>query len=131
MELKDTFAIRKSYKLFEDAENDVLSGQTYGFIQIGKDFSKHLQTRLNNGMDLKYNITDADVINVYMDQTNFQIANFVKKTLYESYDKFTEKLMSDCERDYNTEALPIKVIAIFGKLNDEFRKTMCIGGVIV
>jgi len=131
MELQDVFDIRKSYELFEDAENDVLSGQIYGFIQIGKHFSKHLQTRLNNGMDLKYNISDDDVINVYMDQTNYQIINFMKKFLYESYDKFTEKLMSACGRAYNTETLPIKFIAMFGKLNDEFRKTMSVGGVIM
>ncbi|KAL7020912.1 hypothetical protein ACKWTF_011676 [Chironomus riparius] len=131
MELQHVIDIKKSYKSFEDAKDDVLNGNIYGFILIGKDFSNHLQTRLNNGMDLTYNISDDDVISAYLDQTNYQIANFMKKTLYESYDKFTEKLITDCRRDYNTETLPMKVVAMFGKLNDEFRKTMSVGGVIV
>ncbi|XP_070503556.1 ABC transporter G family member 23-like [Chironomus tepperi] len=131
MELQDIFNIRKSYNTFKDAESDVLNGHIYGFILIGQDFSNHLQTRFNNGMDLKYNISDDDLINVYLDQTNYQIANFIKKSLYESYDKFTEKLTSDCGRNYNTETLPMKIKAMFGKLNDEYRKTMSIGGVIV
>ena len=131
MELQDIFDIKQSYKSFEDARNHVLNGNIYGFIMIGKDFSNHLQTRLNNGMDLTFNISDDDVINVYLDQTNYQIANFMKKSLYESYDKFTKKVISHCGRDYNTETLPMKIVAMFGKLNDEFRKTMSVGGVIV
>lgn len=131
MELKDVFDIRKSYKSFEDAKCHVLNGYIYGFIMIGKGFSNHLQTRINSGMDLNYNISDDDVISVYLDQTNYQITNFIKKSLYESYEKFTDKLISDCERDCNTETLPMKITSMYGKLNDEFRKTMSVGGVIM
>lgn len=131
IELQDVFDIRKFYKSFEDAEYDVLNGYIDGFTVIGKNFSNHIESRFKSGMDPNYNISDDDVISVYLDQTNYQIVNFMKKSLYESYDKFTEKLIRYCERNYNTETLPMKITAIFGKLSDEFRKTMSVGGVIM
>lgn len=114
----------------EQARNEVLGGKLHGFAIIGTKFSSHIQDRLNSGIDLNDKISDDDLISVFLDQTNYQLMKFMESSLYTAYDNLIENIIKICRKRYNTQVLPIRIESMYGKLTDEFRKTMSIGSIV-
>lgn len=74
--------------------------------------------------------SDDGIIQVFLDQTDLQKTSYIQRKLYETYQKFTEKLMSDCGKSKKAGNTPILFEAAFGDLNFDLKLTI-IPGIIL
>lgn len=74
--------------------------------------------------------TDNGIIQVHLDQTDSQLTYFLKSKLYNVYHNFIEQLMLDCGKAKYAGSMPIKFEALYGKMDEEFKKYMATGLVI-
>lgn len=129
-ELKENFVVEKFHKSTDKARQDVTHGKSIGYLIIGRNFSSYLQDRLSNNFEVDYDISDDEVIQVFLDQSNYQLTKFAQNAIYAAYDDFTEKIKEECNRKYNSETIPVSIKHIYGNLSDDFGKALSIGGVI-
>jgi hypothetical protein len=116
------------YKTYNEALQDTSKGNLIGFIQFSPNFTKSLTLFNDDGVDV--DISDNGIIQVFLDQTDIQKAAFIRRKLYEAYQKFTESLMVDCGKSKKAGNTPIVFEAAFGDLNFDLRLTI-IPGIIL
>jgi hypothetical protein len=74
---------------------------------------------------------DEGAIQVYLDQTDLQKASYIKKQIYDTYQRFITKLMIECGLSEKAgDVVAIKFETIFGKLNFDFKLTMVPGFIL-
>lgn len=115
----------------ESAVEAVRSGQTWGVIAIGANFSTALQYRFLLGVDADNKTIDDSSINVYLDMTNQQIGYTVQKTIFEAFASFSEDILKRMHKNPALAQLPVVIKApIYGVGKPSFTEFMAPGIII-
>ncbi|KAG5671813.1 hypothetical protein PVAND_001988 [Polypedilum vanderplanki] len=128
-QLKDDVAIKIFYNNLDSAVHDVKNGKIVGLIHFSKEFTNILQQKFNRIEVEKISSLNADygTINIYLDQSSMAVTEFLRRRLVETYQQYSESLMESCGISKKYGNIPINVQALFGTLQDEFQKYMCVG----
>jgi hypothetical protein len=82
---------------------------------------------LFNDDGVEEDFTDNGIIKIYLDNTNMQMTSMVKKEIYDTYQRFIEKIMTDCGKLKNAGSFPIVFETLFGRIDFSMMKTMGLG----
>jgi len=125
-EIKDESAIKVYYNSFNEAFKDTKTGKTYGFLTITSNFTNVMSERKNDWQYItEYtNFTDANLIQIYLDEGDFTISSFLKIRLWKAFERFNKKLLRQCNLDEKLEDSPIEFKTFYGNLEDDFVITL-------
>lgn len=110
-----------------DALEDTRRGKIVGFINFESNFTQSLP-HLN--YEASKDVSDNGLIQVHLDHTDMQKAFYMKNMLYDSFENFSEHLMTECQLAVKAGNRPIVFFSSFGKLNFDFRTTMLPGMIL-
>lgn len=127
--LNDSMAEKIFFKTFDDAENAVRSGLTKGIIYFSPNFTASIRP-MHEFLDLLENHSSNGEIQIFLDQSNILITQFLKQRLYETFETFIENLMEDCGKSKKMGASPVQVNTLFGSFDDTARRSMTPGIII-
>lgn len=111
------------YDDFQKALIDVKSFKISGFLHFLPNFTNALPLFNDEAAE----DDKSDTIQVFLDQTNIQTTLFIKKNIYETYNKFTARLMIDCGKSEKAGSSPISFEAEFGRIDFDFKTTLISG----
>lgn len=105
------------FETFDDAYKALKKGKIIGFIQFSSNFTKSFNDR-----------SIMRFIEVYLDESSFQIAIMIKRKLFEAYANFNQQLRTDCGKSRIT-GNPLggrfmKIEAAHGDIDSDFRGTI-------
>lgn len=109
------------YKSHAAAREDVVRGKTIGFVEFSQNFSQ-LFKPFND--DAANDFEGNGLIQVFLDQSDFQKMIFIKREIYESYRNFIKKLMVECGKSEKAADSGIDFKAAHGHLDLDFRNSM-------
>jgi len=110
------------YDDLEEAQEDVRRGKISGVLYFSANFTSSLTTFSDDE-----SVDDSGKIQVYLDQSDYAITNFLQGKLQQTYHEFSESLMADCGKARKAGNLPMHFEAFYGKMNDEFKKSITPG----
>lgn len=123
----DDIISQKPYANFQDAHDDAERGKVMAIINFNRNFSRSLGIRL---FDLTYDLDDEILIDesqikVTMDQSNHLMTNFMKKRLYDAYNRFAMNMSVQCGLSPKLALSPVNFLQpIFGSLDADFKASM-------
>lgn len=95
-----------------------------GFIHFTSNFTNSFAVFRNwNEVDF----TDDGRIQVFLDNSDLQITNFLQRNLYKAYRNFIESLMNDCGKTTRAGSIPMLVETFNGSIDDEFTHALVPG----
>lgn len=106
-QLNDSVAIKHYYQTFDEAYRDAKKGKVIGVIYFAKNFTESMSVIRDDGRFAEEATFFSSEIQVYMDKSDQQLTFFLEKKLRQTYQEFTEKLMSDCEYPVKLGNIPI------------------------
>lgn len=115
---------QKFYSQSSDAFRDAKRGKIAGFINFHANFTQSLP--LFNAAAAK-DFGETGYIQVYLDHTDMQKAFYMKKMIYDSFQNFSESLMTECHLAKTAGNRPIVFFSRFGELKFDLRVTMLPG----
>lgn len=77
--------------------------------------------------DAEKDFTDNGEIQVSLDQTDLQMASLVRRNIFDTYERFTENLMTSCGKAKKAGNMPIVFEAAAGEFNFDFKTTIIPG----
>lgn len=119
---------QKFYETYDEALNDAKQTKIFGFVQFSANFTQDLALFNDDAANNDY--SDNGVIQIFLDQTDLQKTSFIQQKLYDSYQKFTEKLMVACGKSKKAGNIPIVFAAAFGDMNFDLKLTILPGIVL-
>lgn len=122
-----TLYLQKYFKSFEDAYQETKLGNIVGFIQFSSNFSESFPFFNNKA---KSDHSDNGFIQVYLDQSDLQITSMIQRNIYETYQNFSEKLMTDCGKSRDAGSSSMVFEAAFGSIDFNFKSSIVPGFLI-
>ncbi|XP_022128875.2 ABC transporter G family member 20 [Pieris rapae] len=114
----------------EEAKMAVAARTTYGAVYFPTNFSSSLALRVADGY-VDDDIVEESTIAVWLDMTDHQISNFLKRTVMKTYEAFTKRAMSACGLNEDLVQLPVRMKPpIYGSLEPEMVSYMAPGVMI-
>lgn len=115
---------QKFFNSFDDAYRDAKRGNIIGIVQFSSNFTKSL-TYFNDDVDKDF--SDNGVIQVFLDQTDLQMASLVRRQIFDTYMRFSESLMRSCGKARKAGNMPIVFEAASGEFDFDFKLTIVPG----
>jgi len=101
-----------------------------GIIKFEANFSQSLSDVYNFGISAEESAIAYSRINIFMDQSDYQLSFFTEKGIYDAYNIFVDELLTDCNISAKVGRLPVQFKKpIYGKHDADFKLTM--GPVVV
>ncbi|KAL4708562.1 hypothetical protein ACJJTC_014170 [Scirpophaga incertulas] len=117
LEKNDIFQI--PYNNTEDAKRAVSTGELYGALYFPQNFSEALAARVREG-DVADDVVDDSTISVWIDVSNHQINNFLKRQMHRTYSSFTKRSMRACGRHEDLVQTPVRFQdPVYGKMDTQ------------
>lgn len=128
-EIPESIAIKIFYNSFDDALRDAKAGLTSGFVTVSSNFTNAMTQRKIDWQPLNKIQPDADIIQVYLDQTDPVVTSFFKHRLFKAFERFNKKVLQHCDLNENLEDSPINLKdgLIYGTFEDDYTITMIPG----
>ncbi|XP_038219477.1 ABC transporter G family member 20-like [Zerene cesonia] len=115
------------YNNTHEAKAAVASLKTYGAIYFPANFSHSLALRVADGY-VEDDIVEDGTISVWLDMTDHQISNYLKRQLHKTYEYFTKRTMNACGLNEDLVQIPVRFkTPIFGSLEPEMVSYMAPG----
>lgn len=118
------------YSSYEEAYKEAKEVKTSGFIYFPKNFSDSLYFFNSEDDESTNYLTDDGFLQVRLDNSFVPKSITLKKEIYETYQRFSKELMSDCSGRNSSAFVPISFEGMYGKITFHIRNTMQITGVI-
>jgi hypothetical protein len=80
-----------------------------------------------NDVGVEKDFTDDGIVQIRLDQSNYQAILFLKRKLFSAYREFSADLLEDCGKFREAANLPILFEAIYGSIDTEFKMTIVPG----
>ncbi|CAH4035289.1 ABC transporter G family member 20-like [Pieris brassicae] len=129
-EMEKRGIIVEYYNSTEEAKMAVAARTTYGAVYFPTNFSSALALRIADGY-VEDNIVEESTIAVWLDMTDHQISNFLKRSVMKTYETFTKRAMSACGINEDLVQLPVRMKPpIYGSLEPEMVSYMAPGVMI-
>lgn len=122
-EIPDETATKVIFNSFDEAYQSAKAAKIYGFVSVASNFTEAITKRKSDWQPLTDDIF-LDLVEVYLDHDNLQIASFLKLRLFKSFEKFNKKLLRQCELNENLEDQPIAFETYFGDFDSDYVKLM-------
>lgn len=116
---------QKFYESYDEAFRDAKKRKILGFLYFSSNFTTSLP--LFNDAGVEDDLTDDGTVQVFLDNTNMQEQTLIKKELYDTYQRFIEGLMTDCDKAKAAGNTPITFESLFGEINFDMKITMNAG----
>ncbi|XP_070493446.1 ABC transporter G family member 20-like isoform X2 [Chironomus tepperi] len=125
-ELQDESAIKVYYNGFHEAFSDAKARKTYGLITIASNFTDVMSERKNDWQYItEYtNFTDANLIQIYLDEVDFTISHFLHIRLFKAFERFNKKVLRQCDLNDKLEDIPVDINTLYRKIEDDNTITM-------
>lgn len=124
-EINDSIAIKVFYDTYEKALADAKSGKIIGFIYFASNFTESLDLVQQDGRFSDDGSADNSKIQIRMDQSDLQLTFFLQAKFYQTYKKFSQNMMSDCELPINLGNVPVTFEdPIYGNYEADFKHSM-------
>ncbi|XP_053619678.1 ABC transporter G family member 23 [Plodia interpunctella] len=118
------------YDSATEAKDAVKNGKVYGSLHFSTNFSEALSNRIQDS-DLAEDDVDDSNIDVWLDMSNHNIANFIKVQLLKAYKNFTKRTMRACGKNDRMGQIPaVFHDPIYGKEDPEIVAFMAPGVMI-
>ncbi|XP_075149557.1 ABC transporter G family member 20 [Haematobia irritans] len=115
----------------EEAHREAKKANTLGYIYFPQNFSKSMQTFLEDGRYADdYALANAEV-SVHLDNTDRQISFYIEKKLYDTYATFVKAVVTDCNYPSKLATIPVNMQPpIYGTDDMEFQRYVAPGVVM-
>lgn len=124
-ELGEDIAIQKPYKTYDEAYHDAKRGKIIGFFYFAKNFTESLNAVQIDGRFTDDGSADNSRIEIRMDQSDLQLTYFTQARIYQTFGKFIQNLMVDCELPVKIGSIPISFeTPIYGSYEADFKHSM-------
>jgi hypothetical protein len=121
------FSFQKFYESSEEAFLDVEKTKIVGFLQIDSNFTRFFASSLlEKSKDVKMTGKLNHVIEAFLD-FSFHHRVMVKKEIYDTFDRFVERVIDDCENLLTIDSSTIVFEALYWIGNFELTKFIGIG----
>ncbi|XP_013188078.2 ABC transporter G family member 23 [Amyelois transitella] len=118
------------YESADEAKEAVKNGKVYGALHFSRNFSDALSNRIQDS-DMADDDVDDSNIDVWLDMSNHNIANFIKVQLLKAYKSFTKRTMKACGKDTRLGQIPaVFHDPVYGKKDPEVVAFMAPGVMI-
>ena len=119
-ELQDESAIKVYYNSINEAYKDAKTGKTSGFLTISSNFTDVIIERKNDWQYItEYtNFTDANLIQIYLDESDYTISLFLHIRLMKAYERFNKKVLRQCNLNDKLEDVPMEIKTLYRNLED-------------
>ncbi|XP_050685134.1 ABC transporter G family member 20-like [Leptidea sinapis] len=125
MEKRNLFI--KYYNTTEAAKSAVATRTIYGALYFPRNFSTALGQRATDGY-VEDDVVDDSTISIWLDMTDYQISNFLKREILKSYEYFTKRAMKACDRNEDLVQIPVRFEEpIYGRKDVEMVSYMAPG----
>lgn len=64
------------------------------------------------------NFTDANLIQIYLDEGDFTISSFLRIRLWKAFERFNKKLLRHCNLNDKLEDSPMEIKTLYRQLED-------------
>ncbi|XP_047525989.1 ABC transporter G family member 20-like [Pieris napi] len=129
-EMEKRGIIAEYFNSTEEAKIAVAARTTYGAVHFPSNFSAALALRIADGY-VDDDIVEESTIAVWLDMTDHQISNFLKRSVMKTYESFTKRAMSACGINEDLVQLPVRMMTpIYGSLEPEMVSYMAPGVMI-
>ena len=119
------------YPTLPAAINAVRNGEAWAAIAFKQNFSTALAERHISGLNAENETIDRSSIYVFLDMTNQLIGYKLQRTVYESLDKFSKKLLIETDQNPASIDLPVRIgKPIYGDREPTFTEFMAPGVVL-
>lgn len=124
-ELDDSVAIKKYYKTYDEAFSDAKKGKIIGFMYFARNFSESLNAVQESGRFADDGSAQNSRIEIRMDQSDLQLTFFLQARFYQTYKRFTENMMADCQLPIKLGSIPVSFEQpIYGNFDADFKHSM-------
>jgi hypothetical protein len=106
------FFIQKFYESYDKAWHNTRKTAMVGLLQISSNFTSFFEDTQIMG-DASSNL----VIQVSLDNTFVLQSEMSKKEIYDAYDRFSNRIMVDCEHLLTIETTPIVIEPLYRQIN--------------
>ena len=125
-ELQDESAFKVYHNSFDEAYRDAKVGRTSGFLTIFSNFTDVISERKNDWQFItEYtNFTDANLIQIHLDQSDYTIAIFLYIRLLKAFERFNKNVLRQCNLNDKFEDSPLDLSTFYGEFEDDYVRTL-------
>jgi hypothetical protein len=104
----------------------VKKGEILGVLYFASNYTQSIATFKEDFFDY----SDDGSIQVHLDQTDLQKTSFIKRKLYESFDKFMGKILVECGKSRKAGGNSFSVEAAYGEMSFDLRQSIVPGFIL-
>lgn len=124
-EITEDVGEKKYYDSYEAAYKDARKGHLIAILHFAANFTESLQESFDPDVESDPVTKKNRIINLHLDQTNQQLTHFLQRKFYDVYQRYSTKLMTDCNYPMKLESIPMELQKpIYGSFDADFKQTM-------
>ncbi|BES98284.1 ATP-Hypothetical protein cassette sub-family A ABC1 member [Nesidiocoris tenuis] len=116
------------YENLDVAKNDAKKNAVWGVLHVSKNFTSSIEERISEGISTTEVAIDQSAISVWMDMSNFIIANIIRRNIAKSLIDFLQDVMEACGIPRKVGDIPISFNeALYGSNEPVYRHSSAAG----
>ncbi|KAL7037053.1 hypothetical protein ACKWTF_009054 [Chironomus riparius] len=125
-EIQDESAMKVYHDSIDEAYKDAKAGKTIGFLIIASNFTDVISERKNDWQYItEYkNFTDANLIQIHLDESDFTIKTFLYIRLLKAFERFNKKVLRQCNINDKFEDSLLRLKTFYGDFEDDYVVTL-------
>ncbi|KAF6202471.1 hypothetical protein GE061_004872 [Apolygus lucorum] len=117
--------------LYEDlnlAKKDASANRVWGVLHVSENFTRSIEERISEGISTTDVAINQSAISVWMDMSNFIIANIIRRNIAKSLIDFLQDVMAACDIPRKVGDVPIRFYdAVYGSNEPVYRHSSAPG----